>query len=481
MVGSGFFPEVILKEGISRGVWLTEAGGEREARLRFLAERGLRLLMADVDPVGRESLHFFDPREGKTLHLLSREGGGLVEKASSFFPSAARWLELLYGAVGCEGSIRRASREGGPGVGKSRGEREEPARSCLPYAGGELLVETAGGRVLRVIECLRMAPSLRLRGGKAGSETERAREALGGDLPLLLSFLLALEEGRGCAVPPSARAVRAVLLELLRMRYHCSWLCAAAALSGRFRLSRRLKRWGEGIAELERTVTGGRGIAEALVPGGVRNGVAERVVRELWKDMEDMGRQWAGLYRRLAALSPPRWAERRLARLPREGRSGERGTGTAACGGPWKGWEAWVGPLARALGSGSDARAEDPAFSMPPGWSPRVTAGKKGTLRRMVEVRAGEVGDSLAIIEALLQHPLEGPWEAPRGRHGSGRGFGRCEGPEGETCCHLVLERGRVVHAAFSSPRELNRNAASCLEGAWLDEAAELLPLLHPD
>jgi hypothetical protein len=136
MVGSGFFPEVILKEGISRGVWLTEAGGEREARLRFLAERGLRLLMADVDPVGRESLHFFDPREGKTLHLLSREGGGLVEKASSFFPSAARWLELLYGAVGCEGSIRRASREGGPGGGKAAAKGRSPPGAASPTREG---------------------------------------------------------------------------------------------------------------------------------------------------------------------------------------------------------------------------------------------------------------------------------------------------------------------------------------------------------
>lgn len=470
---------------MSRGVWITEAGGEREARLRFLAERGLRLLMADVDPGGRETLHFFDPYEGKTLHLLSPEGGGLLEKASSIFPPAVRWSELIYGTFGEETPSRRVGRDvvrGGEGRG---GEMGSAAAPLLCGAGGELVLETAGGRVLRVTEGLRPADSLSLRGKRAVGEAERARETLGGDFPLFLSFLLALEECRGCEVPPSARAVRAILLELERMCSHSSWLSAEAALGGRFRLSEKLRLWGEGVAELAMSVTDGGGAVETVILGGVREETASRVAEYLWKFMEGMAGQWAGLSRRLADLSPPRWAERRLAGLPVTGGKVTRrgGLGRAKGGGArgaWKGWEAWVGPLARALGSRRDARAEDPALPIPPGWSPRMAEGRKGNLRRMREVRAGEVKDSLALIEALLRKPLEGPWEGPRGRKGTGRGFGRCEGPEGETCCHVVLERGRVTHVAFSRPREVNRSAALCLEGAWLDEAAELLPLLLP-
>ncbi len=468
----------VRRVGVLGGAWITEHGGEREVRLRFLAESGLRLLMADVDPRGGETLHLYHPREGKTLHLIAPEGGGLVEKASLFFPPGRRWSVLLFG---------EGEEEEGPGL-EPRGRAAvadqegggEAAGGRLLHPEGDLLLETRGGRVLRVIECQRPCPSPYLRGGRAGREEEKARKALGGDIPLLLSFFLALEEARGLTVPPPARAVRAALLELQRIRSHCSWLQVVAFLSGRFRLSRKLMEWGGEVGEAERRATGVRDAAEALVPGGVRAEMADGLVRRLWKEMESIARGWDGLCRSLASVSPPRWAERRLARLPREGWSRVHGSGEGVRCDPRWGCEAWVGPLARALGRKVDARAEEPVFPMPHGWSPRAAEERRGTLRWMVRVRAGEVSDSLAFLEALTENLPEGPWEASPGGRGSGRGFGRCEGPEGETCCHLVLERGRIVHAAFSLPREVNRSAAFCLEGAWLDEAVELLPLILP-
>lgn len=458
---------------------MTEAGGEREARLRFLAESGLRLLMADLDSAGRETLHFFDPREGKTLHLLSSEGGGLVEAASRFFPSAIRWMELLYGSQVTMGDFNR-KRHVLEAEAKAYGRiGMERARNALVlYAGGGLLLEVAGGRVLRVMECLREAPCLFLKGVRVGKEAEGVRGSLVGDLPLMLSFLSALEDARGCAVPLSARKLRAALLELMRMRSHSSRLSGVAELCGRFRLAQRLRRWGERIEGLESEVSGGKGGPAVLVPGGVRDLEGERVAGNFWKDMEDMAREWRELSGRLAALSPPRWAEGRLAGLARKGEGRKRSGGSEGRETLCKGWEAWVGPLARALGAARDARDEDPGFPRPVDWSPRTAAGRGGVLRRLLEVVVGEVTDSLSILEALMREPLDGPWEAPVGQRGSGRGFGRCEGPEGETCCHLFLQRGRIAHAAFSLPLELNRSAAFCLEGAWLDEAEELLRLL---
>lgn len=484
-----------MEETAVRRVWVEEAGGEREARLRFLAERGLRLIMADLDPAGRETLHFYDPREAKTVHLVSPPGGGLAEMAALFFPSASRWLRLLYGVQVGGG----AARGGGSGTATaSRGEKEKRAtrgrrsrrehrldavaggNGSVRQAGWGLLWETRGGRLLRVEECLRGCVPLWMRGCRAGKEVGWAREVLGGDPFLFLSFLLALEDVRGCWLPPSARAARASLVELLRIRAHTAWLSRAAELGARFRLRRGLLALQERAAELERKVGGGNPALMVLVPGGVEawepgaSGETEKV-------LEGLRRDWEGLSPCLASLSPPRWAEKRLSRLPRGKREGGRGGKREARGdGPWEGWTAWVGPLARALGGGPDARAEDPALVPLPGWSPSVKAKGKGTLERMVSVRVGEVRDSLVLLEKLLPQAREGPWRASLPRKGSGRGFGRCEGPEGETCCHLVLERGRVVHVAFSSPRELNRSATSCLEGAWLDEAVELLPLLLP-
>lgn len=127
-----------------------------------------------------------------------------------------------------------------------------------------------------------------------------------------------------------------------------------------------------------------------------------------------------------------------------------------------------------------DAREEDPEFYAPEALSSAVPTEEKGVLKRMVAVRAREVGVSLGVVRSVLGKPLSEPWSGPEGRRGSGPGFGRCEGPEGETCCHLRLERGRLIHVAFSLPGELNRSAAFCLSGAWLDEAEALLPLLLP-
>ncbi|MGQ9536795.1 MAG: hypothetical protein ACUVT4_06135 [Actinomycetota bacterium] len=475
-----------------RGVWMEEAGGEREARLRFLAERGLRLLMADIDPSGREALHFFDPREVKTLHLISSVGGGLLEKAVAFFPSAARWMRLLYGQGGDKGKVgdraegRSAaawvaggnSRKGSAMGWKAVTERPLSLSWGLDPERG-LLWEMRGGRVFRVVECLREGIPLWMRGCRVGGELEWARRALCGDPFLFLSLVLAIEDVRGYQVSPSARKARTILMEILRMRSHGAWLSGAAELSGRFRLQRRLRLWRDGVSELERVATHGREVTEMLVPGGMEMGDDPFPAGELLKGVERLSREWEVLGRKLASISPPRWASRLAARLPRKGKARERRRGTVS-GGDGEGWEAWVGPLARALGQDDDARVEDPALSSFPGWSPGGKVGEGDILKRMTGIRLMEISNSLGILDALLRGSWDGPLMVPPAGRGSGRGFGRCEAPEGETCCHLVLGRGRVAHVAFSSPRELNRSAASCLEGAWVDEAFELMPLLLP-
>ena len=95
-------------------------------------------------------------------------------------------------------------------------------------------------------------------------------------------------------------------------------------------------------------------------------------------------------------------------------------------------------------------------------------------LRRLLAIRAGEAASSLELAQRVLAEPLEAPLLTKRGRGGKGEGFGRCEGPDGEVCCHVLLDKGRVNCAAFSLPRELNRSAARVLAGCRLDEAAVL-------
>jgi Ni,Fe-hydrogenase III large subunit len=88
----------------------------------------------------------------------------------------------------------------------------------------------------------------------------------------------------------------------------------------------------------------------------------------------------------------------------------------------------------------------------------------------MVAVRACEISSSLVVARRILSDLPGGKLLVKRGRGGKGEGFGRCEGPEGEVCCHLSTGKGRVGGMALSLPHELNRSAARFLEGAWMDE-----------
>jgi Ni,Fe-hydrogenase III large subunit len=98
----------------------------------------------------------------------------------------------------------------------------------------------------------------------------------------------------------------------------------------------------------------------------------------------------------------------------------------------------------------------------------------------MIGVRACEISSSLVVARRILLDLPGGKLLVKRGRGGKGRGFGRCEGPEGEVGCHLSTGKGRVAGMTMSLPRELNRSAAHFLEGAWMDEVDVLSLLWEP-
>lgn len=110
------------------------------------------------------------------------------------------------------------------------------------------------------------------------------------------------------------------------------------------------------------------------------------------------------------------------------------------------------------------------------GWEMAVR-GEGSLFADLLSVKAREVTESLCLICRVLESPLGRPLEARRGRGGRNEGFGRCEGPEGEVCCHLALEKGAITYLAFSLPAELNRAGASVLRGCRLDEAEPLFLL----
>ena len=223
----------------TRRVWLEDSGGDCVARLQFLSEQGLRLIMADAGPGGRETLHFFNPRDAETLHLRAGGGKSLLLMAAEHFPQASRWIELL-----------RGGEEGG----------EEPAAGTILIRRGGLLLQVGGGRVRRVYEAAREYPQGSLSGTKAGQAAailERGGRAEG--TARAVAFAQALEGARGMKVPVAATALRCALLELARARAHLAWMGEVARLLRRPAVAEgcgaALARMGEAVGGLSWSTT----------------------------------------------------------------------------------------------------------------------------------------------------------------------------------------------------------------------------------
>ncbi len=452
MSGNGVRPEsgqldLLPREGVDwsrvepmRRVWLEDVGGDHRARLEFLADQGLRLVMVDLGPGEGETLHFFNPRDRETLHLRAGGGKSLLSEAARYFPNVSRWIELLQG--------------------EERSSQEEGGSAVLPARPG-ILLGVEGGRVLRVYESWRDYPQIVLCGskaGQAGSLLEKERGAEG--IPLSNVFVQALEDARGIKVPAAALALRTVLMESARAQSHLAWIGAAAAVLQRQRAVAKSEGLRRELEEAMEEWLGdplGRGWT---IPGGVKEDFPLAGATVYAEKSATAAAKWGELSPRIESLPVPRWTEKRLRRLPGEAES-----------------SGWVGPLARAVGLDVDVRKEEPGVYPVVAWEGAEAPKDAGMFRRMLALKAGEVASSLGTVQRILEDLPDGPLQVKRGRGGRGEGFGRCEGPEGETCCHLALEKGQISYVAFSLPRELNRTAARVLEGCRLDEA-DILSLM---
>ncbi len=420
----------------TRRVWLEETRGDHGARMDFLASQGLRLIMAAPGPLKGGTLHFHNPRDAETLHLRAGEGKSLLQVAVASFPSASRWLRMSQGPEG-----------GWP--------RNMDASALLDWEG--CLVAVEGGRVVRVIEAWMECPGAILSGARA-AQACAALERSGGHegIARSVSFAQACEEARGMKVPDAAMALRSLLMELARAQSHLSWIEEVAISLAKRRVASVCRELRCDLQEMVSSWLGdhlGRGW---VVPGGLRDDFPLEEAGEVAASLRELSRRWEAASGPVVRLRVPHWMEKRL----------EEARGLAREG-------AFTGPLARASGIEMDVRAEEPGAYALLGWE-MVTGGDGGFFHDLIAVKAREVAESLRLARRILECPPERPLEVRRGRGGKGEGFGRCEGPEGEVCCHLVLEKGSLTYLAFSFPGEINRSGARILEGHLLDEA-ELL------
>ncbi len=257
-------------------------------------------------------------------------------------------------------------------------------------------------------------------------EAHRLAGRISGDSTVAFawSYCMALESATGCAVPPRAQWLRALLLERERVANHLGDLGAlgndAAFAFGLAQFSRLREDWLRTAMRL----FGHRLMMDAIVPGGVAVDLTDTVRRELIHQCADMAVELT----RLRAIydSHPGLQDRFI------------GTGRVLP--PLATQLGLTGLAGRASGIAADLRCDQP-------WAPyeqldvRMATQRNGDVAARVAVRFDEVFESLRLIRALLDNLPAGTLATPLHWPAQRRfGAGRVEGWRGEIFVALELE-----------------------------------------
>jgi Ni,Fe-hydrogenase III large subunit len=103
-----------------------------------------------------------------------------------------------------------------------------------------------------------------------------------------------------------------------------------------------------------------------------------------------------------------------------------------------------VGPAARAAGLHEDARAHAGNRLAYEGFEPVVPRRALGDVRARFEQRALEIPQTLELLDALLERPLDAS-KATNGRGSPPIGLGRVESPRGATSCVVERDGDRIA------------------------------------
>jgi len=236
----------------------------------------------------------------------------------------------------------------------------------------------------------------------------------------------ALEKAAGIEVPPRARYIRTVMLELERIHSHLLWLGIAAHIIGFETVLMQSWRVREPVMWLTEEISGNRKTYGMNCVGGLRRDIMPKTADRIREVLDPVEREMAAVRKAIVGDTTL------LART--------KGVGvlTRDCANR----TAVVGPPARASGVAIDARVDHPyaAYGEVP---PRVCTQHDGDVWARVVVRLDELEDSVRLVRSALDAMPEGPIRAeiaeeiPTGRIG----ISVVEAPRGEAV-HFVLTGG---------------------------------------
>ena len=230
------------------------------------------------------------------------------------------------------------------------------------------------------------------------------------------AFVETVEKILKTEVPPRAKYLRTIILELNRLHSHLLTLGHAGLEIGYETLFQYFWRDREPIMDLTEMITGNRVVSSALTVGGVRRDLKETDIPKIKTVLTDL-RKKLPFYRQVYKDEPSiRMRMQKVGTLSRE-------QALKLC---------VVGPVARGSGVDIDVRKDEPyeAYGEIPFKEITYTAGD--TWSRM-NVRMDEVEECINIIEYALDHLPTGAYrvKAPRAVP-AGEAVNRVEAPRGE-------------------------------------------------
>jgi len=251
-----------------------------------------------------------------------------------------------------------------------------------------------------------------------------------------IAFSEGVERALGVPAPPRAERWRAVYAELERIACHLDVIAKQAETTALYVGQARFQILKERVMRLRMKLTGSRFARGMIVPGGVR---AEGAMAfdELCRELEGLERDLRRdrhLFLGTASMTDRLIGSGRLARTLVEDYSA-------------------VGPLARGSGLSTDARHERP-YGDYRRLGLNVVARREGDAMARVNVRFGEISESLRLLRQAIDHLRRRNGELsvklPDAR--TGAAFGWAEAPQGELAIWVEIRDGLLHRVHIASP-----------------------------
>ncbi len=230
------------------------------------------------------------------------------------------------------------------------------------------------------------------------------------------AFVETVEKILKTEVPPRAKYIRTIILELNRLHSHLLTLGHAGLEIGYETLFQYFWRDREPIMDITEILTGNRVISSSMTVGGVRRDISETDIPKIKTMLTDL-RKKLPFYKKIYAEEPSlRMRMQNVGTL-------KKADALSLC---------IVGPTARGSDVDIDVRKDEPyeAYGEIPF---KVITYNEGDTWARMNVRMDEVEESISIIEYALDHLPAGPFRvrAPRAVL-AGEAVNRVEAPRGE-------------------------------------------------